>query len=143
MSSVRQCTNGHAACVPDWAMPRSLFGYIWQVSRRHQVGLCLLSITVFLLSAVPLELQRRIVNDAIGMHALDTIVWLAFAYAAVALTEGAVKLWLNVYRSWVSERAVRDLRRRVGALTGNAITQEKRAISGGVEISMILTEAEP
>jgi ABC-type multidrug transport system fused ATPase/permease subunit len=124
-------------------MPRSLFGYIWQVSRRHQVALCLLSITVFLLSAVPLELQRRIVNDAIGMRALDTIVWLAVAYAAVALTEGAVKLWLNVYRSWVSERAVRDLRRRVGALSGNAITGRDRTLSGGVEISVILTESEP
>lgn len=115
-------------------MPRTLFGYIWQVSRRHQVALCLLSITVFLLSAVPLELQRRIVNDAIGKGALDTILWLAIAYAAVALTEGAVKLWLNVYRSRVSERAVRDLRRRVA---------EDRAISGGAEISMILTESEP
>jgi ABC-type multidrug transport system fused ATPase/permease subunit len=124
-------------------MPRSLFGYIWQVSRRHQVALCLLSITVFMLSAVPLELQRRIVNDAIKQGAVDTIVWLAIAYAAVALTEGAVKLWLNVYRSWVSERSVRDLRRRVGALSGNAITAEKRSISGGVEISMILTESEP
>ena len=124
-------------------MPRSLFGYIWQVSKRHQVALCLLSITVFLLSAVPLELQRRIVNDAIGMRALDTILWLAVAYAAVALTEGAVKLWLNVYRSWVSERAVRDLRRRVGALSGNAITGQDRALSGGVEISVILTESEP
>src|SRR6185503_18375290 len=102
------------------AMPQTLFGYIWQVSRRHQVGLCLLSITVFLLSAVPLELQRRIVNDAIVKGALDTIVWLAIAYAAVSLAEGAVKLWLNIYRSWVSERAVRDLRHRVGALTAEA-----------------------
>jgi ABC-type bacteriocin/lantibiotic exporter with double-glycine peptidase domain len=122
----------------DWTMPKTLFGYIWRVSRRHQVGLCLLSITVFLLSAVPLELQRRIVNDAIVKGALDTIVWLAIAYAAVSLAEGAVKLWLNIYRSWVSERAVRDLRHRVGALTAEA-----GVISGGVEISMILTESEP
>lgn len=124
-------------------MPRTLFGYIWQVSRRHQVGLCLLSITVFLLSAVPLELQRRIVNDAIVKGALDTILWLAIAYAVVALTEGAVKLWLNVYRARVSERAVRDLRRRVGALNGSAPAAQARALSGGVEISMIITEAEP
>lgn len=123
-------------------MPQTLFRYIWQVSRRHQVGLCLLSITVFLLSAVPLELQRRIVNDAIGKGALDTIIWLAIAYAVVAVAEGAIKLWLNIYRSRVSERAVRDLRRRAGALNGHAATAEGRAISGGVEISMILTESE-
>jgi len=125
------------------AMPRTFFGYVWEVSSRHQSGLCLLSVAVFLLSAVPLELQRRIVNDAIGKGAIDMIVWLAIAYAAVALAEGAVKLWLNIYRSWVSERAVLDLRRGIGALTGNALAAENRADSEGVEISMILTESEP
>lgn len=124
-------------------MPRSVFSYIWQVSKRHQAALCLLSITVFLLSAVPLELQRRIVNDAIGKGSLDTIVWLAIAYAVVAAAEGAFKLWLNIYRSWVSERGVRDLRRRVGALNNNSPAARGRAFSGGVEVSMILTEAEP
>ncbi len=142
-------------------MPPTLFGYIWQVSRRLQVGLCLLSVTVFALSAVPLELQRRIVNDAIVKGALDTIIWLAIAYAVVAAAEGGFKLWLNIYRSRVSERAVRDLRRRVGAQNGNARVgaqngnarvgalgdtahaAEERSISEGVEISVILTEAEP
>lgn len=124
-------------------MPNTLFGYIWKVSSRHQVGLCLLSVTVFLLSAVPLELQRRIVNDAIGKGALDAILWLALAYAAVALAEGAVKLCLNVYRSWVSERAVRRLRVRIGELTGNAVAAEDRAVAEGDRISMILSESEP
>jgi len=142
-------------------MPPTLFGYIWQVSRRLQVGLCLLAVTVFALSAVPLELQRRIVNDAIVKGALGTIIWLAIAYAVVAAAEGAFKLWLNIYRSRVSERAVRDIRRRVGAVNGNARegalngnaregalsgavpAAEERVLSGGVEISMILTESEP
>ena len=124
-------------------MPDTLFGYIWKVSARHQVGLCLLSVTVFLLSAVPLELQRRIVNDAIGKGAVDTILWLALAYAAVAIAEGAVKLCLNIYRSWVSERAVRHLRLGIGALTGNALAAEDRAMAEGVEISMMLSESEP
>lgn len=139
-------TCEHARC-PDnngiSTLPATLFGYIWKASSRHQVGLCLLSVTVFLLSAVPLELQRRIVNDAIGKGAVDTILWLALAYAVVALVEGAVKLWLNIYRSWVSERAVRRLRVGIGELTGNALAAEDRAMAEGVEISMILSESEP
>ena len=124
-------------------MPRTLFGYILHASARHQIGLCLLSVAVFLLSTVPLELQRRIVNDAIGKGAVDTILWLAFAYAALALAEGGVKLCLNVYRGWVSERAVLQLRRRIGALTTKVAAAENRAMAEGVEISMILSEAEP
>ena len=106
------------------AMPKTVFGYIWQVSARHQAGLALLSVVVFLLSAVPLELQRRIVNDAIARGATATIAWLALAYAGVALTEGGVKLCLNIYRGWVSETAVRDLRRGIGALTNAAVSAE-------------------
>lgn len=124
-------------------MPKTLLGYIWKASARHQLGLCTLSVTVFLLSAVPLELQRRIVNDAIGRGALDAILWLALAYAAVALTEGGIKLWLNVYRSWVSERAVRHLRHDIGALTHRALAASDRAKAEGVEISMMLSESEP
>ena len=124
-------------------MPPTLFGYIWNISSRHQAGLCALSVIVFLLSAVPLELQRRIVNDAIAKGAFGAIVGLALAYAGVALAEGAIKLCLNIYRSWVSERAVLQLRRRIGALTANAVAAENRAMAEGVEISMILSEAEP
>lgn len=124
-------------------MPRTLFGYIWQVSGRHQAALAPLSIVVFLLSTAPLEIQRRIVNDAIAKGATTTIAWLALAYAALALTEGAVKLFLNVYRSWVSETTVRQLRRRIRALTPAGFGEEERAMAEGIEISMVLSEAEP
>jgi ABC-type multidrug transport system fused ATPase/permease subunit len=124
-------------------MPNTLFGYIWRASARHQLALCLLSVAVFALSTVPLELQRRIVNDAVAHGATATIVVLALAYAAVALLEGGIKLGLNVYRSWVSEKTVLGLRQGIGALTGHAVSAEDRARAEGVEISMILSEAEP
>jgi len=100
-------------------------------------------VTVFLLSAVPLELQRRIVNDAIRNGSVRTILWLALAYAAVALAEGGIKLGMNVYRAWVSEMAVRQLRQSVSALTEDAISKDDKALAEGTEISMILSEAEP
>ena len=124
-------------------MPRTLFGYIWKVSARQQLGLAGLSIVVFLLSAVPLELQRRIVNDAIARGATNAVLWLAAAYVAFALTEGGVKLGLNIYRARVSESAVRELRHGIGAVTANVALVEDRALAEGIEISMILSEAEP
>jgi ABC-type multidrug transport system fused ATPase/permease subunit len=124
-------------------MPRTLFGYIWQASARQQGALAALSIVVFLLSAVPLELQRRVVNDAIAHGATGTVLWLAAAYAAVALTEGGVKLCMNIYRARVSESAVRELRHSIGSVTGNVAMAEDRALAEGIEISMILSEAEP
>lgn len=125
------------------AMPRTLFGYIWQRTARHQVALALLSVVVFLLSAAPLELQRRIVNDAIERGATGAVLWLAVAYVAFALTEGGVKLFMNIYRARVSESTVRELRHGIGAMTGSVAPAEDRALAEGIEISMIISEAEP
>ena len=125
------------------ALPPGIFAYVRRVSGRHQIGLLLLSITVFLLSAVPLEIQRRIVNDAIKNGAIDPILWLALAYFGVALLEGGVKLGLNIYRAWVSEKAVLDLRRMVSELTPDVAGKTDQADAAGTEISMVLTEVEP
>ena len=123
--------------------PPTLFAYVLRVSGRHQFALFLLSVAVFLLSAVPLEIQRRIVNDAFRNGSVSPILWLALAYFGVALFEGCVKLGLNVYRSWVSETSVLDLRRLVSALTANAAQHSDKAQAEGTEISMILSEVEP
>jgi ABC-type multidrug transport system fused ATPase/permease subunit len=130
--------------MPDrTALPQTLLGYILQVSRRHQLALWGLSVVVFLLSAAPLEIQRRIVNDAIRTGSIDAVALLALAYFGLALAEGAVKLCLNVYRAWVSERAVLDLRHAVSALALTAVPGTDRADAEGKEISMMLSEVEP
>src|ERR1700724_2693250 len=94
-------------------LPRTIIGYVIRNTGVHQLGLAALSAAVFGLSAVPLELQRRIVNDAIKSGATRTILWLAAAYAGVAVLEQGLKLALNVYRGWVSEDAVRNLRQTI------------------------------
>lgn len=118
-------------------------GYVLQKSGRHQAALALLSVAVFALSVVPLELQRRIVNDAIGSGAVRTIFLLALAYAGVAILEQALKLVLNVYRAWVSETAVRALRRTLHVQRGDVVPEAQSSDTTGIEIAMIVEEAQP
>ncbi|WP_422002731.1 ABC transporter ATP-binding protein [Reyranella sp.] len=122
-------------------MPRTILGYALRCTGRHQAGLALLSIAVFLLSAVPLELQRRIVNAIVEHGALETIVWLAAAYAGVAVAEQSLKLVLNVYRGWVAEDSVRSLRTTAGEAAASA--GDSTAADAGVEIAVMLEEVEP
>ena len=84
-------------------MPKSLFAFIWRVSIRKQVLLCMLTIVVSLLTTVPLELQRRIVDDAIHDRALGYLALLAIIYLGVLLVQGGLKYLLNVYRGWLVE----------------------------------------
>lgn len=44
---------------------------------------------------------------------MDRVAWLCAAYAAFVLGAGGIKLGFNIFRGWISENAVRDLRRRV------------------------------
>lgn len=124
------------------SLPKTIAGYIWRTTRRDQILLSLLAIIVFLLNTAPLELQRRIVNDAFKNGDLRSIMLLSLAYAGLALVEGAVKLLLNVYCAWVSENTSRSLRKAIYRLLSSVPRGRKNDSHEGVEISMIIDEVD-
>jgi len=71
------------------------------------------------------------------------VVVLCAVYAGVVLVQGGTKLVLNVYRSWVGERATRDLRRRIRALASSTSDASSGPEAGGVQASMMVAEVEP
>lgn len=125
------------------ALPRTLLGYVVHCSGRHQIGLAALAAGVFGLSSVPLELQRHIVDDAIKSGTTQKIIWLAIAYAAVALIEQALKLALNIYRGWVSETSVRTLRKTLREMDGTESAPTKGNGETGTHAAMVVAEVEP
>ncbi|MBP2233239.1 ABC-type multidrug transport system fused ATPase/permease subunit [Azospirillum agricola] len=128
---------------PIGPLPPSIAGYVRRHSGTHQIGLSILSVLVFLLSVWPLEIQRRIVNDAISSGSLSTIAWLSGGYLGLALLEGGLKLVLNIYRGWVSETAVRHLRATISGLHAGIPRPGAPAEESGVGIALVLSEAEP
>ena len=120
-----------------------LFRYIVATSWAHQLSLVALTTAVFLLEIVPLELQRRIINDLEKHRLYVPILLLCAAYATAVLVQGTTKLGLNIYRSWVGERAKRELRRRIIAL--KTVTAGSRSVGDaqGTAISMVIAEVEP
>jgi ABC-type multidrug transport system fused ATPase/permease subunit len=92
---------------------RSLYGYVWRMSGWHQAWLALLAALVAGLSMAPLELQRRIVNIAIGGDELELLGVLAAVYLAVVVLQTGLKYLLRVGQGWVSESAIRYTRRHL------------------------------
>lgn len=121
----------------------SLPGFIRAVSGWHQLGIAGLSVLLFLLETVPLELQRRIINAVTERGAWQPIVTLAVVYAAVGLTQGLVKLFLNLYRNWVSETAVSWLRLAIFELVGRSEANPPDELAEGVQLAVVVAEAEP
>lgn len=78
-------------------MPRHLYTYVWKVSRTQQIRLCLLTVLIFPLSLAPLELQRRIVDDAIK-NGLTELLWmLGGLYLLSLLLHGGLKYARNIF----------------------------------------------
>jgi len=124
-------------------MPSNIFRYVLETSALHQLFLLLLTVGVFLLEVVPLELQRRIVNDLVKHRDYRFVIVLCAVYAGTVLVQGGTKLVLNVYRSWVGERATRDLRRRVRVLVSSPSSASSGSEAQGIQASMIVAEVEP
>ena len=123
-------------------MPTGIFRYVWQTTGRHQLWLAALSTVLFILTMGPLELQRRIVNSALESGEIGRVAWLCAAYVALVVSAGGIKLGFNVFRGWISENAVRDLRRRVydHAAECEDCSDSKQE---GIGMSIILAEVEP
>ena len=125
-------------------MPRNLYRYVLATSGVHQLALMLLTVGVFLLEVVPLELQRRVVDDLVkhrdywSHHRSSAAIYLG----TLSSVQGGVKLILNVYRSWVGERATRDLRRRVHVLVEPEFRRSSTLEAEGIQASMIVSEVE-
>jgi len=123
-------------------IPSNIFGYVLAESGWHQPALVVLTVAVFLLEIVPLELQRRIINDLAKDRHFRFVILLCAVYAGTVLVQGGTKLLLNIYRSWVSERATRALRRQVHQLVSSTSAASSTLEAEGVQASMIITEVE-
>jgi ABC-type multidrug transport system fused ATPase/permease subunit len=124
-------------------LPRSLVRYVLEISGVHQLALSVLTVAVFLVELIPLELQRRTINDIVKHRAFGFVIVLCAIYAGVVLVHGLTKLVLNVYRNWVGEHAVRELRKRIRSLDDSASPAATDPEAQGVQVSMIVSEVEP
>lgn len=91
----------------------SVWRYVRRMSGWHQLPACTLAVIVALLNLAPVELQRRIVDDALMPKDYDMLVMLGVAYAVVLLAHQLLKLALRLYQSWISESAIIYTRRHL------------------------------
>lgn len=121
---------------------RDFYRYIWKVSGKRQVIVSALAVALFAVQLVPLELQRRIINNATERAEYRTIAMLCLVYAFVVLVQGGLKYVLNVYRGSVSEAANRRLRLEVNPAAKADLADGPGSQDEGVAISIIVSEVE-
>lgn len=121
----------------------TLVQFVWRMSGRRQILISVLALTVALLSTVPLELQRRIINQAIGDQNVDLLFFLGGIYLGTVILQGCLKYCLRLYQGWIGESAIRHCRNHLFGVhrkrRGKAEEDEK---ADGQAVSVIGAEIE-
>ena len=95
------------------AMPQSVYRYIFRYSKKRQVVVIGMTLALLPLAPIPLELQRRLLDDAVANKDVSLLVWLAALYVGALLLGAGIKLAMRIQRQLISAPIVHTLRRSV------------------------------
>lgn len=123
----------------SFSMAKALYRFIWKNSSRQQLVVCAVALLTLPLTLAPIELQRRMIDDAIGTGDLDLLILLAGTYGVVIVLQQGVKLVYNILRGKLSETLNRIMRERIVGETGKGDAD----VDEGSTVSMLTSEVEP
>jgi len=126
-------------------LSRDLYLYAWRSSRLQQIGICLLTMVMGPAMTVPLELQRRIMDDALANKDVRQLLDLGLVYLLVVCLQGVLKYALNMLKGIATENIARDLRLRILKTVRDPERHAEDPGSGlnpGTVVSMLAAETE-
>ena len=95
------------------AMLQSVYRYIFRYSQKKQVVVILMTLALLPLAPIPLELQRRLLDDAVANKDIDLLIWLVTLYVGALLLGVGIKLAMRIQRELISAQIVHTLRSSV------------------------------
>ena len=126
----------------DDSAARGLGRFVWRMTGWHQPVVCAVAILTALLNLIPIELQRRITNEAVETQDIPALFWLGGIYVAVLLVHQAVKFCLNMYQMWLSESAVIYMRGHLFSLYTGTLDAAEQAAGSGRAVSIMGPEVD-
>ena len=116
----------------------SLWAYIWRMTGRRQIVAALLALSVALTNLAPVELQRRVIDDAITPQNMDALWLLGGIYLAVVILHQLLKFALRLWQGWMAESAILYTRLHLLRLYGESAMT--RPDDSGTMVSMVSQE---
>ena len=119
--------------------------YSWVFFRNLHLQLLVIGI-IFITVAMrvfPLEMQKRIINEAIGMRDLPALYRYCALYIGAVTLAGVLKFAINLLQVYIGERTLKIVREKLYAHLLSLPVQFYRRTSPGNVISYIITEFIP
>jgi ABC-type bacteriocin/lantibiotic exporter with double-glycine peptidase domain len=113
----------------------TLAKFVWRASGAHQFYVGSTAIAVALFNFAPIDLQRRMVDEAIANRDVEALLFLGALYLAFVLIQGALKYALLFYQGWVGESAVKTSRDQLAVVASERPSQD--AATSGQTVNVI------
>lgn len=89
---------------------RSLFSWVFDGSLRWQILLLAIIAVAVFTRVLPLEMQKRIVNEAVSLRKVDLLLTYCAYYLAAVLLSSACKYLINVLETHIAQQALARMR---------------------------------
>lgn len=128
-------------------LPSSVYRYILQHTMRRQGVVIALTLCLLPLAPVPLEIQRRILDEAIANKDADLLMWLATLYIGALLLAAGLKFLMKLQREYIAANLVYSLRQSLyhciyTVTPPSVLTQKGEHVDEGAVVSMLTGEAQ-
>lgn len=105
-----------------------------------QLLLLLLIVAMVFLKVLPLEMQKRIVNDAISLNKFDSLLLYCGIYLLAVTTTAGLKLTANYLQAVIGERAMLAMRKELYGHIISLPLQFFRNTQPGMVVAALMTE---
>jgi ABC-type multidrug transport system fused ATPase/permease subunit len=119
---------------------KSLFHWAFRGNIKLQLILLVVIVLIVFARVLPLEMQKRIINDAIALKNLDGLFLYAVIYIAALTAASGLKLAINYLQSLIGERAMTAMRKELYQHILTLPLNFFRTTQPGMVVSSLMTE---
>ena len=119
---------------------RSLFSWIFSGNLKLQLLLVVMVLITVITRVLPLEMQKRIINQAISLKKIDLLLTYCAIYLASVLIASGVKFIINYLQTVIAQRTTADMRKRLYQHILTLPLPFFRKTQPGMVVSSLVTE---
>ncbi|WP_163336100.1 ABC transporter ATP-binding protein/permease [Desulfopila sp. IMCC35008] len=119
---------------------RSLYYWVFAGNGKLQVVLGVVILLVVVARVLPLEMQKRIINESIALRQFDNLLVYCLIYLASVASASGLKLVINYLQSLIGEQAIMNMRRELYHHILTLPLSFFRRTQPGMVVSSLMTE---
>ncbi|MBW2410672.1 MAG: ABC transporter ATP-binding protein, partial [Deltaproteobacteria bacterium] len=90
---------------------KPLLAWVFKGNQKLKLLLLLTVVVAVIIRVAPLELQKRIVNQAINLKAFELLLIYCSIYLVAVVIAGGLKYWIAYLQTVIGQRALTDMRK--------------------------------